>query len=116
MVVAVDAGGVAIREADLHGVVADDGGGLRARLGFEHRQRRKRGTPWSCGGGKGFLFAAFVIACGARTLFAQISEIVVAGVAIGPRDVDTLAGLDVYFHVRRLLSRIEWNGHAADGA
>ena len=39
MVVAVDAGGVAVGEGDLNGVIADSGSLLCARLGFEHRQR-----------------------------------------------------------------------------
>ncbi len=39
MVVAVDAGGVAISKADLNGVVAHLRSGLGARLGLEHRQR-----------------------------------------------------------------------------
>ena len=39
MVVAVDAGGVSVREADLNGVTAYLRSGLGARLGLEHRQR-----------------------------------------------------------------------------
>ena len=109
MVVAIDARGVAIREADLYGVVADDRGGLGAWLGFEHRQR---GSPRGCSGGKEFFFAALVVACSARTFFAQINEVVVAGVAVGPCDVHTSAGFDVHFHVRRFFSWVEWNRHA----
>jgi hypothetical protein len=39
VIVAVDAGGVAIGEAELNGVVAYHCGSLCARLGLEHRQR-----------------------------------------------------------------------------
>jgi len=111
MFVAIDAGGVAIGEADLHGVVAYDGSGLRAQLRLEHGKRSKRiGTGRRSG--EGFFFAALVIACGAGTFFAQVSEIVVAGVAVGPGDVDPSAGLYVHLHSGRLPSWIEWNGHA----
>jgi len=112
MVVTVDASGVAIREADLDGVVADDGGGLRAWLGFEHWKRWISGGPRSCCGAERFFFAALVVACGAGTFLTQISEIVVAGVAIRPGDVHSSAGLHVYFNGGRLSSWIEWNGHA----
>ena len=42
MIVAVNAGGVAIGEADLDSVVTHHGSGLGARLGLEHRQRGRR--------------------------------------------------------------------------
>ena len=42
IVVGIDAGGVAIREADLDSVVPYLRGGLAARLGLEHRERRRR--------------------------------------------------------------------------
>src|SRR5208282_5393909 len=105
MFIAIDAGGVPIREADLHSVVADDGCGLRARLGLEHRQRRK---GVGCGR-EGFFLPALVVTGGARTLLAQVGEVVVARVAIGPRDVDTGASLHVDFHSGRLPAWIEWN-------
>ena len=41
VVVAVDAGGVAIGEAELNGVVAHHCGSLGARLGLEHGQDRR---------------------------------------------------------------------------
>src|SRR5271154_38041 len=111
MLVAIDARGVAIRKADLHGIVADDRGGLRAGFRLEHWKRRK------CVGGRrrgseSFFFAALIVTGGARTLFAQVSEIVVAGVAIGPGDVDSCASFNVHFYDRRLSSRIDWNRHA----
>ena len=101
MVVAIDAGGMAIRKADLHGVVADDRGGLRAGLGLEHRQREKGVAPRRRRG-ESFFFAALVVARRAGTLFAQIREIVVAGVAVGPGDVDSRASFDVHLYGRRL--------------
>lgn len=112
MVVTINASGVAVREADLYSVVADDVGGCGARLGLKHRQGRKCGTPRRSCCGEGFFFPALIVARGARAFFAQIVEIVVADVAIGPRDVNASAGLHVYFHGGRLSSRIEWDGHA----
>ena len=42
VIVAVDAGGVAIAEAELNGIVANDRGGLGARFGLEHGKRWRR--------------------------------------------------------------------------
>ncbi len=109
--VAVDTGGVAVRKADLQGVIADDCGGLRARLGFKHGKRRKGIGGGRCRGERFFL-TALVVACGAGAFFAQIGEVVMAGVAVGPGDVDSCASLNVDLHGGRLPSRIEWNGHA----
>ena len=111
MFVTIDAGGMAIRKADLHGIVADDRGRLRAGLGLEHRQRWK-GVAHRRRGGESFFFAALIVTGGAGTLFAQVSEIVVASVAIGPGDVDSCASFDVHLYGSRLSSRIDWNGHA----
>jgi len=111
MLVAIDAGGMAIRKADLHRVVADDCSRLRAGFGLEHRKRRKC-VGGGRRGGESFFLAALIVAGGAGTFFAQVSEIVVAGVAIGPGDVDSRASFDVYLHGGRLPSRIDWNGHA----
>ena len=110
MFVTIDAGGMTIRKADLHGIVAHDRCRLRCGLRLEHRKRRK------CVGGRrrsgeGFFFAALIITCSAGTLFAQIRKIVVAGVAIGPGDVNSRASFDVHLHGRRLSSRIDWNRH-----
>ena len=69
MIVAIDAGGVAVGEADGDGVAAYLRCGLRSRLGLEHRQRGEGGTPWSCRSGEGFFLAAFVVARGARAFF-----------------------------------------------
>src|SRR5580704_618473 len=112
MFVTIDASGVAIREADLYGVVADDRGSFGARLGLKHGQGRKCGTPWGCGCGEGFFFPAVVVARGTGTFVPQISEVVVAGVAIGPGNVNSGSRLYVHLHGGRLSSRIEWKGHA----
>lgn len=111
MVVAEDASGVAIREADLHGVVADDRGGFGARLGLKHRQDRKCGTPRGSCCGEGFFFPTLIVARGARTFFAQIMKIVVADVAVGPGDVNASAALYVHFHGGWFLPRIQWYRH-----
>src|SRR5580700_4302280 len=95
MVVAVNAGGVAIRKGDLDGVVADRRGGSGAGFGLEHRQGG-RGS-WASGR-EGMFFLAFVVAGGARALIAEVGEIVVAGVAVGPGDVHAGTRGDVDFY------------------
>src|ERR1700722_10851604 len=50
VLVAEDAGVVAVVEIDLHGVIADLRGGLGANFGFEHGQgRRRNGRGLGCG-------------------------------------------------------------------
>src|SRR5580693_6326340 len=94
MVVAVDAGGMAIREADLNGVVAYHRGGLGAWLGLEHGQRGRRFEGRIYVAERGFLLAS-VVAGGAGAFVAEIGEFVVAGVAVGPDNIHTGAVLDV---------------------
>jgi len=101
MIVAVDSGGVAVVESDLNGVIADDGGGLRSRFRLEHRQHRRRSAP---GGGKHALLLALFVAGGARALVAQVPEIVVAGVTVGPGDIDAGAAADMNLYARGLFS------------
>jgi hypothetical protein len=110
VIIAVDSGGVAVGEADLDGVVAHGGGGLRAGLGFEHRQRSR-----GCGARAGelALLFAIIVAGSARAFVAKISEVVVAGVTVGPGDVDTRAGSDVNFHGGGFFPGIDGNGHVA---
>jgi hypothetical protein len=108
IVVAEDAGGVAIVEIDLDGVVADLRGGLRARFGLVHGQERRGGELHGC---EIFFFSALVVAGGAGAIVAEIREIEVAGVAIGPGDVDTGASFDVDFDGDRFLALVEWSGH-----
>jgi hypothetical protein len=112
MFVTINTSGVAVREADLYSIVADDRGGFGARLGLKHRQGRKCGTPRGSCCGEGFFFSTLIVAGGTGTFVPQIGEVVVAGVAIGPGDVNASARLHVYFHGGRLSSRIEWKGHA----
>lgn len=88
VVVAIDARCVAVREGNLHGVVAHDGGSLSARLGLKHRQRWKSGARGR-GGGERFFLAAFVVTGSARTFLAQVGEVIVADVAVGPSDIDS---------------------------
>src|SRR5260370_24519288 len=77
VVVAIDAGGVAIAEADLNGVVAHLRAGLGARLWFDHRQNRRR-----CHSRRERLarlfFATLVIASSAGTLGAPLRKPVLA--------------------------------------
>jgi len=52
-----------------------------------------------------------VVAHRAGALFAQIGEIVVAGVIVGPGDVDSRSRGDVHLYAGRFSSRIDRNGH-----
>ena len=86
-----------IGKRKLNGVVPYLRGGSGARLWLEHGQSRRRGK---CGGGFGqrSLFVALVIASGAGALLAEINEVVVGGVAVGPSYVYTGVGGDVDFY------------------
>jgi hypothetical protein len=108
VVVAEDSGGVAIGEGDLDGVITDCGGGLRARLGFEHWQGCCGGRP--SGGESGFS-DAFVVAGGAGTLFAEIGKIVMTGMAVGPGDVDAGAGRYVDLYGGGFFAGVDGDGH-----
>src|SRR5450432_1116271 len=66
MVIAVDAGGVAVGEGELDGVVAYGIGGFGGGLGFEHREGR--GGGWAGGSEVGF-FLALVVAGSAGAFF-----------------------------------------------
>src|SRR5712671_4292383 len=108
MIVAEDAGRVAVGKRDLNGVVANRCRRLRARLRLEHRQRRSRSGS---SGGDSALSYPLIIAGGAGTLFAEIREIVVTCVSVRPRDVNTGAAGYVNFYAGRLFAGIDWNGH-----
>lgn len=94
IVVTEDAGRVPVVETDLDGVVADLSSGIGARFGLVHGEE---------GGGRetrrdrGVLVAALIIAGGAGAIVAQIGEIKVTGVAVGPGDVDASTGFYVDF-------------------
>src|SRR2546427_12588725 len=76
VVVAVDAGGVAVGEIDLNGVVAYRRGGLGLGLGLEHGQHGGcRAYPFLAAQG-GFFFAV-VATQSAGAVVAQIDKIVV---------------------------------------
>jgi hypothetical protein len=108
MIVAEDAGRMAIGKRDLNGVVAHRRRRLCARRGLEH---------WQCGGGSGArasesaLSYPLIIAGGAGTLFAKVREIVVTCVTVRPGDVNTGAAGYVNLYGGRLFAGIDWNGH-----
>lgn len=103
MVVAIDAGGVAVGEGELDGVVAYGVGGLGGGLWFEHGECS--GGGWARGGEVGFFFA-LVVAGGAGAFFSEVVEIVMAGVAVGPGDVYPGAGGDVDFYGGGFFARV----------
>ena len=98
MLVAEDAGIVAVVEIDLHGVIADLRGGLGADFGFEHGQHG-RGDGRGFGGGVSLFLVALVVAGGARAFLAKIGKIVMTGVIVSPGDVYARSGGDVDFNV-----------------
>src|SRR5258708_14774551 len=63
------------------------------------------------GRSKRLVLAALIVAGGAGTLFAQIGEVVVALVAVGPGDVHARAGGDVNLHVHSFFPGINGDGH-----
>jgi len=108
VVVAEDAGEVAVVEIDLDGVVADLRGGVGAGFWFIHRKKRRSGEIHRA---HVLFFGAFVVTGGAGAVVAEIGEIVVAGVAVSPSDVNACAGLDVDFDGDGLFSLVEGCGH-----
>ena len=108
IVVAEDAGGVAVVEINLDGVVADLCGGIGARLGLVHGEERGGGEIQ---GGEIFFFGAFIVTGGTGAIVTEIGKIEVAGVAVGPGDVDTGASFHVDFDIDGFLAVIEWCRH-----
>ena len=118
--VAVDAGFMAVCEFELNGVIADGFGvagfGLGLKQGQNRRPQRQRSlgggmgssSRWmTCGRRFGFGFAsAVVFAIGAGAEFAEIGEIVMARVAIGPDYVHARAGGDVDLDALGLLANV----------
>src|SRR2546426_9449798 len=94
VVVAVDAGGVAVGEIDLNGVVAYRRGGLGLGLGLEHGQH---GGCRACafGAGQGGFLLAVVVPQSAGAVVAQIDKIVVAPRARTPGGIPPRGGRDV---------------------
>lgn len=110
-----------IVEIDLQGVIADGMRRLRAEFGLEHGKRRR--THERRRAVRIFLFQALIIDSllfffpslvvthGAGTLLPEISEIVVAGVAVRPDDVDTASRGHMHLYAGGLSSFIERYRH-----
>lgn len=56
------------------------------------------------------LFVALAARC-ARTVFAQISKFVVAGMSVGPSNVDARSRGNVDLHIDWLLAYVQWQRH-----
>src|SRR6266481_2818125 len=108
MIVAEDAGRVAVGKRDLNGVVANRGGRLRARLRFKHWQRS--GGSGSSAGDSALSYP-LIITGGAGALVAKIREIVMTCVTVRPGNVDAGPAGYVNFYAGRLFAGIDWNGH-----
>ena len=108
MIVAEDAGRVAVGKRDLNGVVANRRCRLGARLRLKHRQR---GGGSGSSGGDSALSYPLIIAGGAGTLFAEIREIVMTCVTVRPGNVDAGPAGYVNFYGGWFFAGIDWNGH-----
>ena len=95
VVIAVDARGMAVVKGDLNGVIADLRGGLGSGFGLVHLEERRGLQLHVC---HFLLFVALVVAGGAGALVAEIGEVVMTGVAVGPRNVHarTTAHVNLY--------------------
>ena len=112
---------MSIVEIDLQGVIADGMRSLRAEFGLEHGKRRRTHDRMRSVRifffqaliiySLLFFFPSLVVTHRAGTLFSQIGEIVVAGVAVGPGDVDTAPRGHVHLYASGLPSFIERYRH-----
>src|SRR5437879_1740479 len=103
VIVAVNAGAVAVAVADLDGVIPHGCRRLGARARLENWQRRRRRGN---GRRECLLFLSLVVAGGAGAVFAQIRKIIVARVAVRPGDVHACPARNVNLHACRLSSRV----------
>ena len=118
---AVDSRGMAIVKVNLQSVVAHRMRGLGGEPRLEHRQERrtqgKSGRAWIFTSQLRIFFKAglfllpLVIAHGAGALLAQVGEIEMADVFVGPCDIHTSAGRNVDFYLGRFSARIDGNRH-----
>jgi hypothetical protein len=122
IVEAVNSSRVPVVEVDLHSVVADSMRGLGAEFGLEHGEQRGIQRRSRCLHGIFLfqllifplpirLFLSLIIAHRARTLFPEIREVVMAGVAVGPRDVNAGARGHVHLYTRGFSSFIDGYWH-----
>jgi hypothetical protein len=89
-----DAGGMAVGEINLDGIVANSLRRPRAGLGLIHRQHTR--SDWTRR---------------ARTFFPQIHKVVVARMSIAPCNIHTFAGGNVNFYAGGLFARVDWRWH-----
>ena len=85
---------------EFDGVFADAFRGQRLRRGLEHNQGARCGDGGIARAASGL--GAFVFAHGAGASVAQVDEIVVGYVAVGPLDIDASAGRDVHLDGLRI--------------
>ncbi len=108
-----DAGGMAVGEINLDGIVANSLRRPRAGLGLIHRQHTR--SDWRrCARRRGWLggfLVALVITRRARTFFPQIHKVVVARMSIAPCNIHTFAGGNVNFYAGGLFARVDWRWH-----
>ena len=110
IIIAEDAGGVAIVEIDLNGVIADLRGGISTRFGLIHGEQGRSGDVHRR---HGFFLGTLVVASRARANVAEVREIEMAGVTVSPSDVDAGTRFDVNFDGGGLFALVQGSGHGA---
>lgn len=106
---AENAGGVAVGELDLDRVAPHGSGGACGDFRLEHGKNGRAASGFRF---EPAVFFALFAAGGAGTVFAEVHEIVVASVGVGPDDVHAFTGGDADFYVHGLFAQIERNGHS----
>src|SRR5262245_8625877 len=103
---------MSIAKFDLQGIVTNRLGRARSWFRFE---KGKLGAARGRRLEFGFLLLAALVAAGcARTCVAQVKEVKVTGVAIGPDNVDACATGNVHFYVEWLAAKVGGNGHCCE--
>src|SRR5580704_6537002 len=87
---------MAVIETDLDCVIADLRGCLRAQFRLVHRQKRR---SWKFLRRMRFFLFPFVVASRTGTVVSEKGEVKMAGVAVGPPNVDTRSRFHVDFYV-----------------
>src|SRR5579862_1978823 len=103
---------MAVGEQDLHGIIPHRVSTFRRYLGFKHGKRIRlararaaaRPTAGATASREAFRLFALIVAHRARAVLAQIGEVVMRRVPVGPSNVHTCPRSDVNFHFNWLFS------------
>lgn len=107
MIKTIDARGVSVGELDLNSIGSNGRGCSSSHLRLVHRKSRRWAGATMIGAA---LFMAFSARC-ARTVFAQIRKFVMAGMSVGPGNVDARSRRNVNLHINWLFPNVQWQRH-----